>query len=71
MDDTEVKFPMIKAITAWIAALLSSFLSPAWETFTSISWDKLAQFAAFVYSLCLIYEWAKKKHKKGESNGTE
>lgn len=57
---TEISRPLFKAISAWAAVMLTSM----WHTFTIIPWDKFAQFAAFVYSLCLLYEYIKKKADK-------
>lgn len=65
--DTDVKAPMLKAITAWLAVLFTSL----WDQFTTLPWDKFAQFAAFVYSCCLIWEFLRKKTKKEKPNGTE
>ena len=69
MNDTDVKAPIFKLITAWVMALWSSTV----DIFASIPWDKLAQFAAFVYSCLLIYEYIRKRIKatKGEPNGTK
>lgn len=65
---TEISRPILKVVTVWTAAMLTSL----WHTFTVIPWDKCAQFAAFVYSLCLIYEWIKKKaDKKKLTTGTD
>lgn len=55
MDDTEIKVPMLKAISAWCAALITS----AWQTWNVIPWDRLAQFAAFLYSLALLWEYVR------------
>lgn len=65
--DTDVKAPVIKAIIAWIAAIVTS----AMEVFSTIPWDKLAQFAAFIYSCILIWDHLRKKFRKGDSNGTK
>lgn len=65
--DTDVKAPMLKAITAWIAVAFTTL----WTHFTTLPWDKFAQFAAFLYSCCLIWEFLRKKIKKGKTNGTE
>lgn len=73
MSDTDVKAPMFKLITAWLIAIWSSTI----DIFASIPWDKLAQFAAFVYSCLLIYEYIRKRiraikaPKAGEDNGTK
>ena len=73
MNDTDVKAPTFKLITAWLVALWSSTI----DIFASIPWDKLAQFAAFVYSCLLIYEYIRKRiraareNKSGEDNGTK
>ena len=68
MNDTDIKLPMVKLISAWLTALLAS----AWQTFSVIPWDKLAQFAAFVYSCALLWEWLRKQIiKRGESSGTD
>ena len=66
---TEISRPILKAVTAWIFAMLTSL----WHSFSTIPWDKFAQFAAFVYSLCLIYEYLKKKwaqSKESPPHGT-
>lgn len=65
--DTDVKAPMLKAISAWLVVLVTT----VWEKFTILPWDKFAQFAAFVYSCCLIWEYVRKKIKKGSTNGSE
>lgn len=70
LHDTELKAPVIKVTTAWLAALLTDSMSFVWSAFSSVPWDKLAQFAAFVYSLCLIYEWLRKRRQR-KNNGTE
>lgn len=62
--DTEVKAPVLKLITAWLAAGFSNFFTSAWESFTVIPWDKLASFAAFIYTTCLAVEWIVKKWRK-------
>lgn len=59
-DIDEIKLPFVKAITAWLMAILASL----WQTFSEIPWDLLAQFAAFSYSCVLLGEWALKKWKK-------
>ena len=73
LTDTELKAPVIKVTTAWLAALLTDSMSFVWNTFSSVPWDKMAQFAAFVYSLCLIYEYISKRirRKKENKDGTE
>lgn len=65
--DTDVKAPMLKAITAWIAVAFTTL----WTHFTTLPWDKFAQFAAFLYSCCLIWEFLRKKIKKGNTDGTK
>lgn len=60
----DVNHPGLKVTTAWLTTLLAS----TWQSFHGIPWDKLAQFAAFVYSCVLIYEWVSKKIQK--SRGT-
>lgn len=68
MEDTDVKLPFIKVVTAWLTVVLSS----TWQTFSIIPWDKLAQFAAFIYSCALILEWLKKQIIKWrEADGTD
>lgn len=57
---SEIKTPMFKAITAWAAALGTS----TWQIWYQLPWDRFAQFAAFIYSLCLIWEYACKKRLK-------
>lgn len=65
--NTTITFPMLKAISAWLAALSTSL----WNTWVSVSWDKAAQFAAFIYTLCLISDWIRKKlTKKGKESGS-
>lgn len=70
-DVAELKAPMFKAVSAWIAALGTS----AWESWHQVPWDKFAQFAAFVYSVCLIIEFVRKRRlkerRKGDRHGTE
>lgn len=60
MDDSTVKAPLFKVISAWILTWLAS----VWQVFSAIPWDMLAQFIAFVYSCALLYEWIHKKLKK-------
>lgn len=68
MHDTDIKLPMLKFASAWITVVLAS----AWHTFSVIPWDKLAQFAAFVYSCALIWEWVRKQLAKWrDSDGTD
>ncbi len=69
---------MIKAITAWAAAIFASAWDGAaqlfqwhWAIFTTLPWDKFAQFAAFIYSCCLIWEFLRKRSKKDKVNGPE
>lgn len=57
LHEEDIKMPIIKAVSAWLLAVITSL----WQTFSTIPWDKLAQFAAFVYSICLIYEYVRKK----------
>lgn len=64
MKNQDITYPGIKVTTAWLTTLLAS----TWQTFSGMPWDKLAQFAAFIYSLVLIYEWISKKIQK--SKGT-
>ena len=63
-DHQEITHPGIKVTTAWLTAILTS----GWQTFSTIPWDKLAQFAAFLYTIVLIIEWIRKRIKayKGE-----
>lgn len=63
-DTTEVKAPMIKVITAWVVALFSNFFTQMWQAFQQAPWDKLAQFAAFIYTMCLLVEWIVKRWRK-------
>lgn len=63
-ETTEVKAPVIKLITAWGAALFSDFFVQLWNAFQAAPWDKLAQFAAFIYTMCLIVEWVVKRWRK-------
>lgn len=70
MNELEVKFPVVKVISAWVAALTTSTMNYAWDTFMNIPWDKLAQFAAFVYTIMLILEFIKKKIRKEVKDGS-
>lgn len=63
---------MLKAILAWTLALLTDSTSFVWDVFVSMPWDKLAQFAAFVYSVKLILAERKKRiAKKEKQDGAE
>lgn len=62
---TEIQAPIFKVVSAWIVALLADPMLFFWHAFNETPWDKLAQFAAFVYSLCLIYEYLRKKFRNG------
>ena len=58
MDKTEVSWPVGKVISLWMAIGVTS-------------WAEAASFAAFVYSMILIGEWAWKKIKaarRGEAS---
>lgn len=63
-ESTEIKAPVIKITTAWLAALFSDFFMSLWHVFKETPWDKLAQFAAFIYTVCLIIEWGVKRWRK-------
>lgn len=65
--DEEIKIPVLKAISAWLIAIATSM----WHTFSQVPWDKLAQFAAFLYSLCLIYEYLRKRFRKSAQYGSD
>ena len=54
----------MKVASAWLLTLVAS----VWQNFVSLPWGALAQFAAFLYSCSLIYEWLREKFKK--SDGT-
>lgn len=60
MDNNEIRLPFVKALTAWLMAILAS----VWQTFSAIPWDVLAQFAAFSYSCVLLGEWLWKRYKR-------
>lgn len=64
MPTPEIRGTTVKLVSAWIAALITDSMSVMWNLITAVHWDKLAQFAAFVYSLCLIYEHFANKRKK-------
>ena len=55
---------IMKVASAWLLTLVAS----VWQNFVSLPWGALAQFAAFLYSCSLIYEWLREKFKK--SDGT-
>ena len=57
----DLKVSTMKAVVAWISVLASSAL----ETWTAIPWDKLAQFAAFIYTTCLIIQFIWRRVKEG------
>lgn len=65
--DEEIKIPVLKAISAWLIAIATSM----WQTFSQVPWDKLAQFAAFLYSVCLIYEYLRKRFRKSSQHGSD
>lgn len=72
--DSEMRASVIKGILAWTAALLTDSVSFLWHVFSNVHWDKFAQFAAFIYSICLIYEYLAKQRralKEDTKNGTE
>lgn len=73
VEELEMRAPVLKATLAWALALLTDSASFLWYTISWVHWDKLAQFAAFVYSVHLIWEFhAKRKAKKKEKeDGTE
>ena len=58
--DIDVKAPMLKMISAWVVALVTS----AWHTWQAFPWSTLAQFLAAVYSAMLIVELIVKKYRK-------
>lgn len=62
---SEIHAPVWKAVSLWVIAVLTDSTMFFWETFNNIPWDKFAQFAAFIYSLCLIYEYVRKKIRNG------
>lgn len=64
-NTAEVQAPVWKAVSLWVIAVLTDSTMFFWETFNSIPWDKFAQFAAFIYSLCLIYEYVRKRIRNG------
>lgn len=64
-----IRSPALKLISAWVAALGSSWDTAA-TLFVRVPWDKWAQFAAFLYSCCLLWEYLQKKRKK-PSKGTD
>lgn len=64
-QSTEIQAPLFKVISLWVLAVLTDSTLFFWNAFTTIPWDKFAQFAAFIYSLCLIYEWIRKKFQNG------
>lgn len=53
----DYKVATMKAVIAWIAAIGSSL----WQTWSSVPWDKFAQFAAFIYSVLLIIDYIRKR----------
>ena len=68
-SNEEIRAPFFKAVSAWVVAMLSSL----WVSFTMVHWDKLAQFAAFIYTCSLIFEYLYKKFKKKDKceDGTD
>ena len=67
-QDFAVSHPWLKLITLWLTTLTTSL----WTTFSTIHWDKLAQFAAFIYSLVLLVEWARKQlAKRRDTSGSD
>jgi len=50
MENSDVSWPVAKAVSLWAAIGVTS-------------WAEAASFAAFVYSMILIGEWAWKKFK--------
>jgi hypothetical protein len=66
MQDQDIKLPFVKVVSAWLTAVAAS----TWQTFSELPWDVLAQFAAFVYSCALIYEWLHKKFMRRDSHGS-
>lgn len=65
MEHLDIRFPVTKMISAW----LTVFLSSLWGAFTSVPWEVLAQFAAFAYSVALLWEFVSKKIKYKEPEG--
>lgn len=59
-DDSDFNVGLFKAGVAWVMAITTSL----WEAWSTVPWDKFAQFAAFVYSVCLIIEFLRKKWLK-------
>ena len=62
MEQSSVKHPGLKMISAW----LSVYLSYMWQSFTEVPWEILAQFAAFIYSCALILEWVIKRFRSSD-----
>ncbi len=60
MNDLEVRFPVLKVISVWFTIWLTTL----WQSFSEVPWEILAQFAAFLYSVVLLLEWAIKKVRR-------
>jgi hypothetical protein len=73
VEELEMRAPVLKATLAWALALITDSASFLWHTLSWVHWDKLAQFAAFVYSVHLIWEFHEKRKakKKEKEDGTE
>ncbi|MFV0408918.1 MAG: hypothetical protein ACK5LJ_04220 [Paracoccus sp. (in: a-proteobacteria)] len=65
MTDSNVKLPVLKVMSAWLA----TFLAGTWNVFASVPWEILAQFAAFLYTLALLVEWISKKLRNKKLRG--
>ena len=63
-NDHTAEAQLMKVTSAWVV----TFVASVWQHFVSLPWGTLAQFAAFLYSCSLIYEWLRKKFRK--SDGT-
>lgn len=70
-DDTHIRYPTFKLLSTWLATLGSSM----WAVFSNVPWEVLAQFAAFLYSCTLLYEWVVKRirrsRNKEDDDGTD
>lgn len=70
--ETEIQFKGLKITTVWGAVLSTKILSDMWIAFYSVPWDKLAQFAAFIYTVFLATEFIVKKIRLWRTpNGTD
>lgn len=64
-DVAELRAPVLKVISAWFVSLYTS----TWQAWLHVPWDKLAQFAAFIYTICLICEFVRKRRLKERRKG--